>query len=111
MSIECKFPSETDIKELPRVWLTGNEFPWNPNIFEDKESTRVPTCWDGVSELQMLNTMTFQPVDTSTEIGSVNMEYKYFLANTLNYLRNSDIAYSTDPRNEESKVIFGADTY
>ena len=48
-SVECKFPSEIDIEELRRVWLTGNEFPWNPNIFEDKESTRVPTCWDGVS--------------------------------------------------------------
>ena len=33
------------------------------------------------------------------------MAYKDFLENTLKYLGNSDTAYSTDPKNEENKVI------
>ena len=49
--------------------------------------------------------MTFQPVDTTTDIESFKMEYKDFLAHMLNYLGNSDTAYSTDPKNEKSKII------
>ena len=102
---EIKIPSESDIEKLPRVWLTGNEFPWNPKIFENEESTGVPSFWDGVSEFQTLKTTIFQIVDTITDLVSVKMTYNDFLANMLNYLVNNNTTHRNDPKNDENKVI------
>ena len=57
LSIDCQFPSEADIRELPRVWLTGNKIPWNPNILESGQNTNISTFWDGMSKLKEKNTL------------------------------------------------------
>ena len=50
LTIECQYPSDKDLEELPRVWLTDNEKPWDPKILDQDDSIRVPSCWDGESE-------------------------------------------------------------
>ena len=42
--IECSYPSEDDMKNLHRVWLTSNELPWDPSILEDDSGITVPSC-------------------------------------------------------------------
>eukprot|EP00957_Ditylum_brightwellii_P157728 12005618-Ditylum_brightwellii.AAC.1 len=34
LAVECSYPLEKNLDELPRVWLTSNEVPWNPKILE-----------------------------------------------------------------------------
>eukprot|EP00957_Ditylum_brightwellii_P098444 7500347-Ditylum_brightwellii.AAC.1 len=31
LAIECAYPLQKDLDELPRVWLTSNETPWDPS--------------------------------------------------------------------------------
>eukprot|EP00957_Ditylum_brightwellii_P049756 3773090-Ditylum_brightwellii.AAC.1 len=52
LAIECSYPSGDDLHDLPRVWLTGNEVPWDPTILDEESSIRVPLCWDGESEFE-----------------------------------------------------------
>ena len=49
LGIECSFPSDQDLDELPRVWLTSNETPWDPSVLDNNTLSVVP-CWDGHSE-------------------------------------------------------------
>ena len=105
LAIKCEYPSEKDLEELPRVWLTSNEFPWTPEVFQGNDSSRVVTCWDGTSEIQTLNRMTHQPVDMRTNIEGVNMGCNDYLKCTLNYLNKSHTTDSNSSTNETSKVI------
>ena len=50
LALECHYPSDKDLQDLPRVWLTNNEVPWDPNVLEEDTSITVPSCWDGESE-------------------------------------------------------------
>ena len=50
LNIKCQYPSDKDMEELPRVWLTGNEIPWDPAVLEEDNSITIPACWDGESE-------------------------------------------------------------
>eukprot|EP00957_Ditylum_brightwellii_P059186 4491864-Ditylum_brightwellii.AAC.1 len=36
LAIECSHPSNDDLQDLPRVWLTGNEVPWDPTILDEE---------------------------------------------------------------------------
>ena len=39
-----------DLDELPRVWLTSNETPWDRSVLDKDDFITVPSCWDGESE-------------------------------------------------------------
>eukprot|EP00957_Ditylum_brightwellii_P057371 4350508-Ditylum_brightwellii.AAC.1 len=45
-AIKCSYSTEKDLEELSHVWLTNNEQPWDPCIFEEDESITIPSCWD-----------------------------------------------------------------
>eukprot|EP00957_Ditylum_brightwellii_P005837 443903-Ditylum_brightwellii.AAC.1 len=55
LTIECSYPSDNDLCDLPRVWLTENEVPWDPNILYEESDARVPLCWDGESKFDETN--------------------------------------------------------
>eukprot|EP00957_Ditylum_brightwellii_P027810 2102894-Ditylum_brightwellii.AAC.1 len=55
LDIECSYPSDNDWHNLPRVWLTGNEVPWDPTILDGESDVIVPLCWDGESEFDEAN--------------------------------------------------------
>eukprot|EP00957_Ditylum_brightwellii_P098541 7506643-Ditylum_brightwellii.AAC.1 len=50
LTVECSYPSKKAFDELPRIWLTCNEVPWDQKILEADKSLTVPSCWDGDSE-------------------------------------------------------------
>eukprot|EP00957_Ditylum_brightwellii_P065560 4972825-Ditylum_brightwellii.AAC.1 len=50
--IECSYPSDNDLHELPRVWLIGKKVLWDPTILDQESNIRVPLCWDGESEFE-----------------------------------------------------------
>eukprot|EP00957_Ditylum_brightwellii_P004202 319908-Ditylum_brightwellii.AAC.1 len=50
LAIECSYPSSDDLQDLPRVSLTGNEFPWDPTILDEESNIQVLLCWYGESE-------------------------------------------------------------
>ena len=50
LAIECAYPSEKDLQELPRVWLTSNETEWDPSVLDKEDGITVTSCWDGTSE-------------------------------------------------------------
>ena len=51
LAIDCEYPSDDDIASLPRVWLTGNDVPWDPRVLDEDDGVVIPPCWDGVSPL------------------------------------------------------------
>eukprot|EP00957_Ditylum_brightwellii_P105665 8057852-Ditylum_brightwellii.AAC.1 len=57
LAIECSYPSNDDLHELPRVWLMGNEVPWDPTILDEESNIRVLLCWDGSQNLRKPTTM------------------------------------------------------
>eukprot|EP00957_Ditylum_brightwellii_P097703 7441100-Ditylum_brightwellii.AAC.1 len=40
LAIECSYPSNDDLCDLLRVWLTGNEVPWDPTILDEESNIR-----------------------------------------------------------------------
>jgi hypothetical protein len=52
LAIECSYPSNDELHDLPRVWLTGNEVPWDPTILDEEGNIKVLLCWDGESEFE-----------------------------------------------------------
>eukprot|EP00957_Ditylum_brightwellii_P200687 15298492-Ditylum_brightwellii.AAC.1 len=63
LAIECSYPSNDDLRDLPRVWLTGNEVPWDPTILDEESNVTVPLCWDGESEFEDANNNDMQEQD------------------------------------------------
>eukprot|EP00957_Ditylum_brightwellii_P127181 9697406-Ditylum_brightwellii.AAC.1 len=61
--IECSYPSNDDLHDLPRVWLTGNEAPWDSTILDEESSIRVLLCWDRESEFEEVNSNDVQEQD------------------------------------------------
>eukprot|EP00957_Ditylum_brightwellii_P181284 13809864-Ditylum_brightwellii.AAC.1 len=57
LAIECTYPSDNDSCDLPRVWLMGNEVPWDPSILDEESNVRVLLCWDGESDFGKPTTM------------------------------------------------------
>eukprot|EP00957_Ditylum_brightwellii_P186437 14194478-Ditylum_brightwellii.AAC.1 len=55
LAIECTYPYFDDLHKLLRVWLRGNELPWDPAIFDDKCDMTVPSCWDREPEFDEAN--------------------------------------------------------
>eukprot|EP00957_Ditylum_brightwellii_P051207 3881701-Ditylum_brightwellii.AAC.1 len=55
LAIECSYPSSDDMCDLPRLWLTGNEVPWDPTILDEESDIKVPLYWDGESEFEAAN--------------------------------------------------------
>eukprot|EP00957_Ditylum_brightwellii_P208105 15355883-Ditylum_brightwellii.AAC.2 len=47
LCIECSYPSDDDLNNLPWVWLIVNKVPWDPSILEDKNGITIPSCWVG----------------------------------------------------------------
>ena len=37
LGVECTYPSDSDLDELPRVWLTSNKVPWDSSILDQEE--------------------------------------------------------------------------
>eukprot|EP00957_Ditylum_brightwellii_P023821 1797646-Ditylum_brightwellii.AAC.1 len=63
LTIECSYPSSDDLQELQRVWLMGNEVPWDPTILDEESNIQVPLCWDGESEFEEANNSNVQEQD------------------------------------------------
>eukprot|EP00957_Ditylum_brightwellii_P102632 7821778-Ditylum_brightwellii.AAC.1 len=63
LAIECSYPLNYDLHDLPRVWLTGNRIPWDPTILDEESGIRVPLCWDGKSEFKEANNNDVQEQD------------------------------------------------
>eukprot|EP00957_Ditylum_brightwellii_P193529 14737517-Ditylum_brightwellii.AAC.1 len=40
LAIECSYPSNDDLRDLPRVWLMGNKVPWDPTILDEESDIR-----------------------------------------------------------------------
>eukprot|EP00957_Ditylum_brightwellii_P030769 2331419-Ditylum_brightwellii.AAC.1 len=55
LAIECSYPSNDDLCDLSRVWLTGNEVPWDPTSLDEENDIRILLCWDGESEFEGAN--------------------------------------------------------
>eukprot|EP00957_Ditylum_brightwellii_P065924 4999584-Ditylum_brightwellii.AAC.1 len=56
LTIECSYPSDNDLHDLPRVWLIGNEAPsWDPTTLDEESDIRVPLCWNGESKFDEAN--------------------------------------------------------
>eukprot|EP00957_Ditylum_brightwellii_P179455 13670567-Ditylum_brightwellii.AAC.1 len=56
LATECAYPSDSDLTNLPHVWLTSNEVPWEPTILENENSITVPAEIEG-SQQQTAPTM------------------------------------------------------
>ena len=44
LKIECQYPTDDELNSLPRVWLTANEKPWDPDVLDD-DTVTVPSCY------------------------------------------------------------------
>eukprot|EP00957_Ditylum_brightwellii_P029318 2216399-Ditylum_brightwellii.AAC.1 len=66
LAIECSYPSNDNLRELPRVWLTGNEVPWDPTILDEEDNIKVLLCWDGESEFDEASNNDVQEQDERT---------------------------------------------
>eukprot|EP00957_Ditylum_brightwellii_P003914 298441-Ditylum_brightwellii.AAC.1 len=62
-AIECSYPSGDNLHDLLRVWLTGNEVPWDPTILDEESNVVVCSCWDGKSKFDEANTNDIQEQD------------------------------------------------
>eukprot|EP00957_Ditylum_brightwellii_P203611 15335430-Ditylum_brightwellii.AAC.2 len=55
LAIVCSYPSNDDLRDLPRVWLTENKVPWDSTILDEESNVRVPLYRDGESEFEEAN--------------------------------------------------------
>ena len=55
LAIECEYPSDEEMNTLPRVWVTSNAQPWDPNTLNSDDDIVIPSCWDGISPLSTLD--------------------------------------------------------
>eukprot|EP00957_Ditylum_brightwellii_P041089 3111221-Ditylum_brightwellii.AAC.1 len=60
---ECSYPSDNDLHDLLRVWLTGNKVPWDPTILDEESDMRIPLCWDGEPEFDNASNYDVQEQD------------------------------------------------
>eukprot|EP00957_Ditylum_brightwellii_P106743 8143625-Ditylum_brightwellii.AAC.1 len=63
LAIECSYCSNDDLRDLPRVWFTGNEVHWDPTILDEESNVTVPLYWDGESEFEEANNNGVQEQD------------------------------------------------
>eukprot|EP00957_Ditylum_brightwellii_P108340 8265300-Ditylum_brightwellii.AAC.1 len=63
LAIKCLYSSDTDLCDLSRVWLMGNEILWCPIILDEESDVRVLLCWDGESEFDGANNNDMQEQD------------------------------------------------
>eukprot|EP00957_Ditylum_brightwellii_P174242 13265590-Ditylum_brightwellii.AAC.1 len=66
LATECSYPSSDDLRDLPRVWLTGNEAPWDPTILDEESDIKVSLYWDGESEYDEASNNDVQEQDERT---------------------------------------------
>jgi hypothetical protein len=74
LAIECSYPTEKDLEELSRVWLTNNKQHWDPRILEEDESITIPSCWDGESEFMLATTVDAQEQDAINQFGNYYLQ-------------------------------------
>ena len=102
LSVECEYPSEQDINELPRVWLTRNKFSWNRDIFENEKHKTIPICWDGILEFQEAKHVTTCVKENSTNFESYCLSSEIFfdfMTKTLGYLTKDSMQHQDFQRN------------
>eukprot|EP00957_Ditylum_brightwellii_P195555 14901029-Ditylum_brightwellii.AAC.1 len=67
LTIEFFYPSSDDLRDLRRVWLTGNEVPWDPTILDEEDDIKVPLYWDGESKFDEASNNDVQEQDERTQ--------------------------------------------
>eukprot|EP00957_Ditylum_brightwellii_P030518 2311401-Ditylum_brightwellii.AAC.1 len=75
LAIECSYPLEKDLEELPGSWLTSNKLPRDPSVFDEDDFVTVPSCWDGEPEFMLATNTDTQEQDKINQFGD------YFLQN------------------------------
>ena len=71
LAIRCQYPSDKDTEELPRVWLTGNEIPWDPKILEEGKSIQYLLVGMGSQSSCWQVTKKMIPLMRSTVLGTI----------------------------------------
>ena len=97
MSIACRFPSDQDMEELPRVWLTVNEVPWNSQVLDSQEQVRIPLCWDGESKFQEN-----LAVVSNNMLGQDSSIHQDFVSNVMTYLINTSDTHANPKKKPDS---------
>mmetsp|Transcript_34411 Transcript_34411/g.48876 ORF Transcript_34411/g.48876 Transcript_34411/m.48876 type:complete len:128 (+) Transcript_34411:134-517(+) len=50
LDIECHYPTEADLEQLPQVWLTNSNKTWDHCVLDIDDGFEVISYWDGPSE-------------------------------------------------------------
>ena len=98
LAIDCAYPTEKELRELPRVWLTDNEVPWDPAVLESEENITIPSCWDGESEFMVACDKNAQETEEINQFGEYIMHQQKattFLVQTLSWITGGSFLYHT----------------
>eukprot|EP00957_Ditylum_brightwellii_P128468 9798647-Ditylum_brightwellii.AAC.1 len=96
LAIEYSYPSNDELHELPRVWLTGNEVPWDPIILDEESNISLPLCWDGESEFKEANTNDGQEQDERNQFDNYILQTQKatkFFVQTLCMITCGNVIY------------------
>eukprot|EP00957_Ditylum_brightwellii_P143277 10915673-Ditylum_brightwellii.AAC.1 len=74
LAIECSYPSDRNIDELPRVWLTSSEAPWDPSMLEEEDNITIPSCWDEESEFMLATNREPNAPEDMDHLGAYHMQ-------------------------------------
>eukprot|EP00957_Ditylum_brightwellii_P068935 5232391-Ditylum_brightwellii.AAC.1 len=89
LPLECHYPPEKDLLELPWVWLTSNKLPWDPSVLEEDSSITVPSCWDGESKFLLATNTELDSPEEINRFGEYhlqNQQANLFLVHAVTYL-------------------------
>ena len=43
--VDMTKPTKEDLEDLPRVWVTNGDEPWDPTIVDRKDISPIPSCY------------------------------------------------------------------
>ena len=105
--IQCSYPSEKDLNDLPRVWLTNDEVPWDPKVLEEEDTITIPSCWDGESEFLLATNTESEEPSTINSLGDYhlqNLRATLYLLQTIYPLKIPPTIYRTQ-HNIQKKIV------
>ena len=78
------------------MWLTSNEVPWDPSIFEEESEITIPACWDGESKFREATSNGVQAHEENIQFEAYalqNGRAAIFFVQTLHLLLGGNVLY------------------
>eukprot|EP00957_Ditylum_brightwellii_P178941 13631288-Ditylum_brightwellii.AAC.1 len=98
LAVQCYYPTNKDIEELPRVWLTKNEVPWDPSVLDKDESITIPSCWDGESEFMLASNVEKDSPDEINRFGDHYLQNQHamlFFLKAASFLNLTSVIFNS----------------